>query len=195
MGTQPCREGRRLAVRQQVDDAPALQIHEHGAVPLPATERPIIDAEHAWRRGLRRDTRLHAREHGARCARQTEGHGHACARASAQGETEQLEHRRRPHRAPCVACGRLGHALGEDAARTAGRVTEESAHGDHEPHPRALARQVRQRAAVPTVHAGRWRAARRAGHGFAPGDRGDGDEITGDGELLDVQLRARRAER
>ncbi len=44
---QPCRERRRLAVRQEVDHAPLLEVDQHRAVALASSPRPVVDAEDA----------------------------------------------------------------------------------------------------------------------------------------------------
>jgi len=43
---QPSGDRRRLAVRQQVDDLPPLQIADQCAVPMALAPRPVVDADH-----------------------------------------------------------------------------------------------------------------------------------------------------
>ena len=47
MRVEPRRERRGLAIGQQVNHAPALEVDEDRAVALAAPHRPVIDAEHA----------------------------------------------------------------------------------------------------------------------------------------------------
>ena len=54
VGLQPGCEAVRLAVGQQVNDGMAFQVDEDRAVALPSLPRPVVDPEHARRRGGRR---------------------------------------------------------------------------------------------------------------------------------------------
>src|SRR5512135_3207323 len=47
---EPLLDGLRVAVRQQIDDTAALQVHDNGAVSLPLAPRPVVDADEPWRR-------------------------------------------------------------------------------------------------------------------------------------------------
>lgn len=51
MLAQPGSQGLGLAVRQQVHDGVAFQVHQRRAVAVATAPSPIIDAQHAWRRG------------------------------------------------------------------------------------------------------------------------------------------------
>ncbi len=46
MDAEPAREGRRLAVGQEIEHPMALEIHEDGSVAHAAAKREVIDAEH-----------------------------------------------------------------------------------------------------------------------------------------------------
>ena len=45
MTSQPGGHGRRLAIRQEVDDSAALEITDQGAVALPLVPRPVVNAD------------------------------------------------------------------------------------------------------------------------------------------------------
>jgi hypothetical protein len=47
MGLQPARQGSRLAIREQSQGLPPLDINQHRAIRVPFPLRPVIDPEHA----------------------------------------------------------------------------------------------------------------------------------------------------
>ena len=46
---QPGRQGFGLAIRQQVHDGVALEVHQHRSVAVTTTPGPVVDAQHAGR--------------------------------------------------------------------------------------------------------------------------------------------------
>jgi len=84
MGAQPGCKAVRLAVGQQVDDAVAFQVNEDRAVTLATLPGPVIDPEHARRRGgRRRRATTDEAEQGRAAHRRADPLGQACASPAA----------------------------------------------------------------------------------------------------------------
>jgi len=177
MVAQPCPDRLRLAARQNVDGAVALQIDDELAAALSSTPSPVVDADDARRRRRRQrrrpdqaQQRVAADRHGQ--PRRQAGTGlTACAESDAAlclGETGGAPHPRQDH------CWQV---LGKDAARALGGRAPEAPDLQVELADTALPRQVAEAADVSAVDTARRPPAKGARASRAAGTDGNGDAI------------------
>jgi hypothetical protein len=189
-GAQPGRERGRLAVGQQVDDAPRLEVDQGRAVSLAAPPGPVTDPEHPRRRGGRRGRALHQAEQGIAAGRHAEALGEARAGTAAEGEADLALDAAQPVRPPRPGPGHLGQAFGEDPARAGRRDAAEPPCPEHDRGSASLPGQVGQAAAVVATDPPRGQAAERA-DGRRRSRRGEDDDSVGFGQHLQHQQACR----
>ena len=117
----------------------AFQVNENRAVALPATPGPVIDPEHARRRGLhrRRATTDEADQGGAAHGR-ADPFGQARAGLAAQRQADVALEAAQALRPLGMRPGNSGQALGEDAVLAAGSSAAQPPHLHLDLHAAAL---------------------------------------------------------
>ena len=118
---EPCRQGLRRAIRQQVDDMVLLQVDQDGAVGLPFPARPIVNTQDPRRGADWKGNGAHEPENGVG----TDGHAQEPHQAStgfpAAGDADPPLGSGKP---PCPSCFRrqqIRYGFGKGQA-SAGRV-------------------------------------------------------------------------
>jgi hypothetical protein len=179
MVPQPARERPRLAVRQQGDRPPPLQVDQHGAVGVALAQGPVVDPEHRGCRHRRQGRRPDQAQQGVAGARDAQLSAQAGAGRPAEREAEGGEPPAEPRRPARPWRRHPGQPLGEDAPGAAGVVAEQAA--DPEPeHDGVLAPgQVGQGSFVAAVDALGPSLAQRASCRAPPGPEGQGDRGSG----------------
>ncbi len=115
MCAQPCGERYSLAVRQQVNRAAAFEVNEDGAVAMPASEGPVVNAEYAWRRMFFGDGLTDAPQQGVGTRRHSKFSRHSCSCLAADGETDEFKRRGEAGSLTGVMSHDRGHPFAEDA--------------------------------------------------------------------------------
>jgi hypothetical protein len=151
-----------LAIGQEIDDTPSLQIADDRAIMMTALERPVIDADHAW--DLHRQHRMTPddAQQGVLADRQEQASREALPWPSAQGQAEVMHNTLQPRRAAGERTrGRGREPLREDPLMATHQGTTEPPRADADPYRPALCRQIRQHAPISTVDPRRSGPARR----------------------------------
>ncbi|MBB2965254.1 hypothetical protein FHU13_005683, partial [Methylobacterium sp. R2-1] len=91
MGGEPCLDGAALAIRQEGDDAPPLQVADQRAVALPTAEGPIVDADHGQGLGRPLGAAAHGSQHRVPARRHHQSAGEALRRPATEREAEMMD--------------------------------------------------------------------------------------------------------
>jgi hypothetical protein len=159
--TQPRRKRGGLAVRQEIDDLPPLEIAHDGAVPLSAAPRPIIDPENARRLArLAAPSAADEAQQRGRAHRQAQALGQAGPGLPAEREAKVALNITEAIRAPAVRASNPGKALGEDPTRASCRGAPQAPGPDLNGDGPTLPRQIGECAGVVTVQPVRRATAR-----------------------------------
>ena len=152
MGLQPRCKAVRLAVGQQVNDGMMLQVDEDRAVTLPSLPRPVVDPEHARRRGGRRSCPTTDEAEKGRAAHgRADPLGQAGAGFAAECQANVVLQAAQAGRPLCMCPGNSRQAFSEDALRAARPPAAQPAHLHLDLHAAALPGQVRQPAGIAAV--------------------------------------------
>ncbi len=152
VGLQPGCEAVRLTVRQQVNNGMTFQVDEDRAVTLAALPGPVVNPEHAWRRGgRRRRATTDKAEQGGTADGRADPFGQARAGLAAQHEADRVLEAAQTGCPLGIRPGNSGQALGEDALRATGPPAAQPAHLHLDLHVAALPGQVCQPAGVTAV--------------------------------------------
>ena len=160
---EPLRKRVALAVWQEGDGLAALQVHEDGAIGVAFPQRPVINTQHAGRRG--RGLRLLAQPAQERVPADPQGPGVAEAHPGfpAQRAAERHQALGQPQRAARPG-GRDGRQpFGEDAAAAGAIAAKPLAHPELEVHAIRRPGQIRQGPLVVTMDTPGPGSAQRAG--------------------------------
>jgi hypothetical protein len=160
---QPRRQGVGAAVGQQVDDAPALQVDQDGAVALALAPGPVVHAQHAHRGNRHGVADAHTREQRRPADRHAHRGGEARAGIAAQGQAEAPVHRAQPVGLARPGLGDARQRFGEGPARAGGCGAPESTNPDEQKRRAAEAGDVAEAAPVGAVDPPGRDGARRTG--------------------------------
>ena len=173
MGAQPVREGLRLPVRQHVNKAVAVHIHQHGRVRMALALGDIIDAQHGDRPGLGIRQRPDQPDQGEPGHGRARRGGQPGTRPARQRQRDLLQQAPQLGGAPLVPAGQPGNLLSKRGHRARRIAAAEPAGLQHHLHRPPAAGKISQPAAVPVVHPGRDHPAAPAGQQHRPGSRRD----------------------
>ena len=151
MRLQPRRQRVGAAVGQQVDDAPALQVDQDGAVALAFAPRPVVHAQHAHRGTGYGVAGAHAREQRRAADRHAHRGGVARAGIAAQRQADGPVHRAQPIGLARPGLGDAGQRFGEGPARARGRGAPEPTNPDEQKRRAAETGDVAEAAPVGAV--------------------------------------------
>jgi hypothetical protein len=167
MSAQPVREGIRLPVRQHVDEAVAVHVHQHGRIRMALALGDVIDAEHGDRPGLRVRQAPDQPDQGEPGNDGTERRGQPGTRAAGQCQRDLLQQAPQPRRAALIPAGQPRNLLGERGHRARRAALQ---HNLHRP---PAAGKIGQAPPVPVMHPGRDLPAAAARQRGRPGPRRD----------------------
>jgi hypothetical protein len=133
------------AVVQQVNHLVALQVNYNRAIRLPFADRPVVDAQHAWRgvggwHGLADEGKQ-----GIRTRRHPQAGQQARAGFPAEREGNHAPHRGQAYRATRTRRYHGGQAFRKDALRTCAIAAEEFTDTEHQGAPQRLPTADRRR--------------------------------------------------
>jgi len=190
MGAQPVREGTGLPVRQHVDEAVAVHVHQHGRIRMALALGDVIDAEHGDRPGLGIGQAPDQPDQGEPGDDGTERGGQPGTRAAGQRQRDLLQQIPQARRAALIPAGQPRNLLSERGHRARRAAAAEPAGRQHDLDRPPAAGQVGQAAPVPVMHLRRDRPAAAAGQRDRPGSRRDPHPAA---QVLDVsQVQARQ---
>ncbi len=149
----------RRPIRKEIDDAPAFEIADDGAVALTAAERPVVDADDAGRWMAGGLSRPDEAQQGVTAHRHGKPHRQARSGLTAEREPEMALNIAKPYRAPRLDARDGGQPLGEDPAGAVRRRATKTSRSDLDHDGTTLPGKVCQPAPVARMQARRWLAA------------------------------------
>ena len=152
---QPVGDGAGLAIRQQIDDAVALEIADDGAVTGATPPCPIIDPDHTGRRVCWRRRRARHAQQRAGADRQRQALGQAHAQVAAERHDDRLLDLAPPAGVSRSRGSDLRQSPGKDPLRARIVDAAQSTHAEAQLDLMALPRQIGQPALVTAVGPGR----------------------------------------
>ncbi len=164
-----------VAVGQQIEGPPLLQINDDGAEAATATPGELVHAHGAGLPDGGQRRRADQAEERRPAGGQPEGDRQAGTGRPAERQADPLERVAQPVGPPRVTVHELRQLLGEDTLRVGGNLAEESAHPQPEPDRRPAPGEVSDRAVIATVDPPRAAPTRGARCGPARGVEAEGD--------------------
>ncbi len=159
---QPVRERRAGAVRQQIGDAPPLQVDQDGAIGAPLLERPLIDPQDTGRRAHRERPAPHEAQHRVGAHRHGQARREPRPGLAAQRDPDPPLSLGQPPRAAGTGREQTRQALGEGAPRAVRGATVEAAHAQADADLAPDGGQVGGTTAIAAVHGAADATATRA---------------------------------
>lgn len=146
MRSEPAGERRGGPIREQLHRSALLQIDKDRAVALALTHRPVIDAQYAGCRQLRRGSRADKAQQGRTAGSDADALPEACTGQTTDCQANGHECCPLSVRAPAAYHRECRQAFGEDVLRAPRSAATKAAHTHLEDDRQASDREVRDRA-------------------------------------------------